>query len=127
MILADANIWIDFFRSREPRLRSLLAKNQVVMHPYLVAELALGSLRDRLVTLSKLDDLPKARVANLRDVRQMIEARHLYSRGIGLRDAHLIAACLLTPSTELWTRDNALQSAALQSGVHVYKVPPAAE
>ena len=57
MILADANIWIDFFRSGEPGLRALLAKNQVIMHPHLVAELALGSLHNRLVTLSKLDDL----------------------------------------------------------------------
>ena len=79
MILADANIWIDFFRSRKPELRKLLENNQLVMHPFLVAELALGSLHNRSRTLAKLDYMPRLRVADLRDVRRMIEARNLHA------------------------------------------------
>ena len=44
----------------------------------------------------------------LADVRQMIEARNLAAKGIGLTDAHLIASCLATPGTQLWTRDEKL-------------------
>jgi hypothetical protein len=117
MILADTNIWIDFFRSREPVLRELLEQNQVVMHPCLVAELALGSLRDRALTLAKLDAMKQARVADLRDIRRMIEARKLYAKGIGLTDAHLAASCLLTPGTRLWTRDHALCEIAQSLGI----------
>lgn len=117
MILADANIWIDFFRHRKPELRKLLENNQVVMHPHLVAELALGSLRDRALTLAKLDNMPQLRVVDLRDVRQMIEARSLYSKGIGLTDAHLIAACLTHPGTLLWTSDARLGNAADSLGI----------
>jgi predicted nucleic acid-binding protein len=105
MILADANIWIDFFRLGKPELRKLLAKNQAVMHPHLVAELALGSLHDRSQTLAKLDSMPQVRAVDLRDVRQMIEARSLYARGIGLTDAHLVASCLANPGTLLWSSD----------------------
>ena len=75
VILADANIWIDFFRLRKPGLRKLLENNQVVMHPHLVAELALGSLHDRTQTLAKLDHMPQLRAVDLRDVRCMIETR----------------------------------------------------
>ena len=117
MILVDANIWIDFFRSGKPELRRLLHNNQVVMHPFLAAELALGSPHDRLLTLAKLDNMPQARVVDLRDVRRMIETRGLYSKGIGLTDAHLIASCLATPGTELWTSDTSLNKVAASLGV----------
>jgi hypothetical protein len=117
VILADANIWIDFFRLRKPELRVLLENNQIVMHPYLAAELALGSLHDRNVTLAKLDSMPQVRVVNLRDVRQMIETRGLFSKGIGLTDAHLVASCLVTTGTLLWTSDVRLGSVAASLGI----------
>ena len=47
------------------------------MHPFVAAELALGSLRDRLVTLDFLERLPQVRVATLHEVRRMIELRSL--------------------------------------------------
>jgi len=47
----------------------------------------------------------------------MIEAHALYSKGIGLIDAHLIASCLLTTGTQLWTRDSALEKVAKSLGV----------
>ena len=117
MILVDANIWIDFFRVRNPTLRRLLDNNQVVMHPYLVAELALGSLHDRPATLAKLDNMPMAKVVELRDVRLMIETRALYAKGIGLTDTHLVASCLATPGTTLWTSDVRLDNVAASLGV----------
>ena len=88
------------------------------MHPFIVGELALGSLRDRAKTLALLDLLPQARVARLDEVRQMIEARRLYSQGIGLTDAHLIASVFITLSTLLWTRDKRLRSVAEGLGIH---------
>jgi len=48
----------------------------------------------------------------------MIEARRLYSLGIGLTDAHLIASVFINPSTLLWTRDNRLRKAAERFGIH---------
>lgn len=117
MILADANIWIDYFRSGDAQLQALLANDQVVMHPCLAAELALGSLHHRPQTLARLDVMPQAQVASLRDIRQMIEARRLYAKGIGLADAHLVASCLITPGTKLWTRDGRLRGVALVLGI----------
>ena len=112
MILADTSIWIDHFRLPEPEMQDLLNRNGIAMHPFVAAELALGSLRNRAKTLADLDVLPGCLVAQHSEVRQMIEANGIYSKGIGLVDAHLLASCLLSPGTQLWTRDAALERVA---------------
>ena len=122
MILADTTIWIDHFVSADPELARQIANRQILMHPMVVAELALGSLRDRANSLAYLDRLPKVRGAQLGDVRHMIEANALYSRGIGLTDAHLIAALLLNPPALLWTRDKRLRTVAESLGLNA-KLP----
>ena len=126
MILADTSIWIDHFRSGNrlgnklgnKELRKHLNEGQIVIHPSIIAELALGSLQDRAKTLALLDLLPQVRVAQLSEVRRMIEARRLYSLGIGLTDAHLIASVFINSSTLLWTRDKRLRKAAESLGIH---------
>ena len=118
MILADTTIWIDHFRTGNTEMRKLLTQRQIAMHPFIVAELALGSLQDRVNTLTYLDMLPRVRVAQLDEVRQMIEARSLYSQGIGLIDAHLIASVFLNPGTLLWTKDKRLRGVASTLGIH---------
>jgi predicted nucleic acid-binding protein len=127
LILADTSIWIDYFRygnrpgnrpTRNKALREHLNRGQIVIHPAIIAELALGSLHDRTQTLALLDLLPQVRVAQLSEVRRMIEARQLHSLGIGLIDAHLIAAVFINPSTVLWTEDKRLRNAADALGIH---------
>lgn len=127
MILADTSIWIDHLRRKLPPMETLLQEGSVIMHPFIVAELALGSLNRRTVFLEELDRLLRVNVAQTNEVRSMIEAHALHGKGIGFVDAHLLASCLLTPGTRLWTRDSALQSVALESGVSVYQVSPTAE
>ncbi len=118
MILADTSIWIDHLRSGNKELRKLLNQGNVAIHPFIIAELALGSLKERVKTLALLDLLPQARMAQLAEVRVMIEARRLYSLGLGLTDAHLIASVFLGPSTLLWTRDKRLRKAAEALCIH---------
>ena len=118
MILADTSIWIDHFRSGNKEMRKHLNEGQMVIHPSIIAELALGSLQERTKTLALLDLLPQVQVAQLSEVRRMIEARRLYSLGIGLTDAQLIASVFINPSTLLWTRDKRLRKAAEGLGIH---------
>jgi hypothetical protein len=98
-------------------MQKLLDTGHVLMHPFVVAEMALGSMRNPGITLSDLDGLLTVSVAELSEVRRMIEARGLYARGIGLTDAHLVASCLITPGTQLWTRDAALKAVAKTVGI----------
>ena len=118
MILADTSVWIDHFRSGNRDLEKALNQAQIVIHPWIVAELALGSLRDRANTLAMLDLLPQVAVSQTIELRRMIETRHLYNLGIGLTDAHLIASVFLTPPTLLWTRDKKLRKVAEALGIH---------
>jgi predicted nucleic acid-binding protein len=114
VILADTSIWIAMFRNGayKAELETLVASDQLCIHPFLIAELALGSLPERRKTLAYLDHLISIRPVRLEDVRHMIEARGLASKGIGLTDAHLVASCLATSGTRLWTLDGKLSNVA---------------
>jgi predicted nucleic acid-binding protein len=118
LILADTSVWIDHLRSGNRELQRLLEQGQIVIHPFVIAELALGSLRGRTKTLALLDLLPQVQVAQSNEVRLTIEARRLYNLGIGLIDADLIASVLINPSTLLWTRDKRLRKVAASFGLH---------
>ena len=118
MILADTSIWIDHLRSGNKEMRRHLDQGQIVIHPFIVAELALASLRDRTKTLALLDLLPQVRVARLSELRLVIEARRLYNLGIGLTDAHLIASVFIDSPTLLWTKDKRLRRVAEKLGIH---------
>ena len=118
MILADTSIWIDHLRSGNKEMRKHLDQGHIVIHPFIIAELALGSLKERTKTLALLDLLPQLRVAQLSEVRLTIEARRLYSLDIGLADAHLIASVFINPSTLLWTKDKRLRKAAEALGIY---------
>lgn len=95
-----------------------LNQGQILIHSFIVAELALGSMQNRSRALSLLELLPQVRMAQMSEVRTMIEARRLYGLGIGLIDAHLIASILIQPPTLLWTRDKRLRRVAESLGIH---------
>ncbi len=118
MILADTSVWIDHLGSGSKEMRRHLDQGQIVIHPFIIAELALGSLKERTKTLALLDLLPHLRVARLNELRLLIEARRLYNLGIGLTDAHLIASVLIDAPTLLWTRDKRLRQVAESLGIH---------
>ena len=117
MILADTSIWVDHFRKGNKKLRTYLEQGQIAMHPLVVAELALGSLGERTKTLALLDLLPQIGVAQIHEVRHLIETRRLYTLGIGLVDAHLIASVFIYPATVIWTTDKPLRKVAEALGI----------
>ncbi len=118
MILADTSVWIDHFRTFNAEFYEHLNQGNILMHPFVAAELALGLLARRAATVAFLDDLPEARVARLDEVRHLIEAQSLYGRGIGLTDAHLVASTLITQDCVLSTRDKRLRAVAKALGIH---------
>lgn len=117
MILADTSIWIDHLHGRKTEMPKLLSAGQIVTHPLVIAEIALGSFQHRKRTFALLESLWQVKMAELDEVRRMIEAHHLFSKGLGVTDAHLIASCLLTSGIKLWARDAALDRAARSLGI----------
>lgn len=112
MILVDTSIWIDHLRKTDTQLQSLLMAGQVLAHPFVIGELALGNLKDGNTVLEDLQNLPAALVASDGEVLRFIVQHTLHGLGIGYIDVHLLAAVKLTPDTMLWTRDRRLKDAA---------------
>ena len=116
MILVDSTVWIDHLRSGESALVRLLEMNQVLAHPFVIAELALGSLRQRDTVIAWLCDLPSADTATNDELLHFIERHSFFGIGIGLVDAHLLASVILISDATLWTRDRRLRMAAERIG-----------
>lgn len=112
MILADTTIWIDHLRHGDTALAAALKAEKIVIHPFVIGELALGNLRPRDTVLAELHRLPLLMVADDDEVMHLIERGPLFGLGIGYVDAHLLAAARLAPGTTLWTRDKRLAAAA---------------
>jgi len=108
MILVDTSVWGDHFRRREPALERLLEAGRVLIHPFVIGELACGNMKHRGSILSLLKDLPAANVSTDDEALLYIEKRTLMGRGIGYIDVHLLAAASLTAGASLWTRDKRL-------------------
>lgn len=112
MILVDTSVWINHLRNNDPNLVRLLTENNVLGHPFVRGELALGNLRQRNEILTALDNMPQAPVAFTDEVNYFIEKHSLFGLGIGLIDAHLLASTQLSGNTRLWTQDKRLLAAA---------------
>jgi len=117
VILVDTSVWIDHFRSGVPHLAAALEKRLVVTHAFVIGELALGNLRQRDIVLASLRRLTTVPVVRDAELLEFIAQRSLSGRGIGFVDAHLVAACHLSPGMRLWTRDRRLRTIAEEQGV----------
>jgi predicted nucleic acid-binding protein len=117
VILVDSSIWVDHLRAGDEELAGLLRAEEVLMHPFVIGEIALGHLRRREADLALLHDLPVAALATDEEVLNLINSHRLFGTGIGYVDVHLLAAVRLTPRVILWTRDRRLAAAANLLGV----------
>ncbi len=115
MILVDSSVWIDHFRKGSEELKELLHSNQVLLHDFVIGELALGNFRNRTAILQMLNNLPKAIPATADEIFLFIDKHRLYGLGIGYIDSHLLASAILTQA-RLWTNDKKLKTIAAKLG-----------
>ena len=112
MILIDTSVWIEHLRKGNRALAHLLNNNQVLIHPFVIGEIACGTLAHRDEVLARLKDLPALPKADESEALYCIERHQLMGLGLGYIDVHLLTATLLAPPTQLWTQDNRLKAAA---------------
>lgn len=124
MILVDTSVWVEHLRRGLPRLASLLQDGEVLIHPWVIGELACGTLRNRQEVLELLQGLPAATVASEAEVLLLIERDHLMGRGIGYVDVHLLASARLS-HCRLLTQDRRLAAAAEELGLGASEGGPA--
>lgn len=125
MILVDTSIWIDHLRSGDAQLVALLEDGNVLGHPWVTGELALGNLSRsvRNEVLLLLNNLPQATVATDVEVLALIDHERLFGRGVGYVDAHLLASTRLSNDARLWTRDKRLHATAVQLELDYHNAP----
>jgi hypothetical protein len=117
MILADTSVWADHLRQADGTMKACLDLEEILMHPFVLGELALGSMPKYDMVLDALRTLPAARIAGLDDVLMMVRENKLMGTGIGYIDAHVLASAVIVPDIHLWTRDKRLKRAAERFGV----------
>src|SRR5512138_432864 len=103
MILVDTSVWIDHLSVGDKQLKELLYNSEVAIHPFIIGELACGNMKEREIVLKLLSELPKVIVADNNEVLKLIERRHLFGKGIGWIDAHILTSALLT-KVKIFTR-----------------------
>jgi predicted nucleic acid-binding protein len=117
VILVDTSVWVDHLRKGDPGMRLLLDGGRVLLHPFVIGELAMGNVNRRDLILPALRKLPGALVAREEEVLQFVAARRLFGLGIGYIDAHLLTSVQLTPGASLWTRDRRMFEVASRLGL----------
>lgn len=118
MTLADTSVWVDHLRRSRHGLAALLEDDEVLCHPFVVGELACGSLANRDRFLRLLSALPRAVVAEHEEVVRLVDDRRIHGRGLGWVDMHLLASSILE-GCALWTLDKRLEAVASELGVAV--------
>ena len=111
MILVDTSVWVEHFRAGSDRLRGLLLDEQVLCHPFVICELACGTLHKRVEILSMLKALPEAHLLEHREIMRFHRSAAFIRAGCGWVDVHLLASTLLTRCA-IWTLDKPLRRAA---------------
>jgi predicted nucleic acid-binding protein len=116
VILVDSSVWIDHVRQPNDLLISSLEGQQVLVHPFVIGEVALGHLRTREAVLLGLQRLPQCSVATNQEVLHLIARQRLFGRGVGYVDVHLLAAASLARA-KVWTLDRKLHETAATLGL----------
>jgi predicted nucleic acid-binding protein len=122
LILVDTSLWVDHLRRGDPGLVDLPERSAVAVHPFVIGEIACGSLRDRDSVLGLLQDLPAAVLADNDEVLHFIARHALHGMGIGYVDMHLLASVSLTERTEVGACNMTLRRAAERLGL-AYQEP----
>src|ERR1041384_4139641 len=116
MILVDTSIWVNHFRKQDASLVQTLLDGQAAIHPFILGELACGTMRNRTQTLLDLRNLRQAPFATEAEVHHLLDAHRLAGSGLGWVDLHLLTSALLA-GWSLSTADAAMQRTAARLGI----------
>ena len=80
-------------------------------HPYVIAELACGDLKNRKDILALLQALPVAPVITQDEFMHFLQVHKLSGKGLGFVDVHILASARLS-RVPIWTEDAKLKDCA---------------
>ena len=119
MILVDTSVWIRFLANRAPyavELDRLLGLDEVAGHELIYGELLIGDRGGRTELLAAYKQMHQASTVPHGEVISLVCDRHLYGRGVGWIDMHLLASALVG-RMRLWTVDSRFAAVAQEVGI----------
>jgi predicted nucleic acid-binding protein len=116
LTLVDTSVWVRHLHRSDPGLAEALGEGLVATHPFVIGELACGTMRRRGEFLGLLARLPSLDPVDHDEALHLVEGRRLWGRGLGWVDVHLLAAAIVGEAS-LWTADRRLADAAADLGV----------
>ncbi|HZG45195.1 MAG TPA: type II toxin-antitoxin system VapC family toxin [Allosphingosinicella sp.] len=117
LILVDTSVWIDHIKHPIAELSRMLDAGSSVLHPFVLAEIALGNLADWQRRVDGLRRLPAAEPVSGEILLAAISDLGLQGSGLGFVDAHLLAWAVAAPDRRLWSRDRRLREQAEAAGI----------
>ncbi len=117
MILLDTSVWVDHFDTVDDEVTGLLSSRRIVIHPYVIGELAMGNLRNRDATIEVLNELVMLMPMRHSLIMKFVKNQSLFGTGLQYVDAHLLGSVLTTAGCKIWTRDKRLHAVAERLGV----------
>ena len=115
-VLIDTSVWISHIRKHNSVLDGLLFGGEVVAHPFVIGELALGSFKGREKFVEQMAGIRQAAIMDAEFVLTFIARAKLSGSGIGYVDAHLLASAIAN-QLQFWTEDIRVEAAARRLGV----------
>ncbi len=91
MILVDTSVWVDHLRAGDAALGERLNRSQVLIHPFVLGELACCNLHNRGEELQLLKALPQAIVARDEEALSFIERNALM--GVDVQNSKKPGTC----------------------------------
>jgi hypothetical protein len=116
-VLADTSLWIDHIAGKQTPIADLLKIRRIALHPLIIGELSMGSLKNRSFFIRELKELPSVDAHSHTEVMAFVEWNELFGTGIGFVDAHLLASVKTTDKLTLATKDRRLAKQAKRLGV----------
>ena len=117
IILADTNIWCNYFRHGEPTLSKLIEYDFLAIHPLVIGELSVGNLPSRQQTIKDLHAFHPVRPTSFKETHHLIEENKLWGKGLQWNDLSILASVLTSDDVLLWTADKRLAEVAYHFGV----------
>ena len=111
MVIVDTSVWVEFFRNSSLPVRTLLGDVELIMHPYILAELCCGNLPRRKSLIPLLRTLPFSQPVDPTTVIDFIETAKLYGTGLGYVDINIFLSAQ-RDGYKLMTKDRRLRELA---------------
>ncbi|MCL2826154.1 MAG: PIN domain-containing protein [Eggerthellaceae bacterium] len=121
-LLVDTSAWIDHFKGKASVVAQagLDSNIELVTHPMVMVELALGGLADESEAMKNLGELRELKVASFPEILRFIDGRGIRGKGIGYVDVNLLASCVLDGAA-LLSFDRKMNDVASEMGISVYQ------